>query len=54
MKKENMSYDTVDMPPVIDDMTVDELATLKQLGILDISEISEDLVDAVIDYQFNL
>jgi hypothetical protein len=43
-----------DYPVLVTNDTLSELATMLEAGELDVSDLSNDLVEAVINYQFNL
>lgn len=43
-----------DYPVMIKSETLNELATLLEAGEIEVKDLSTDLVDAVIDYQFSL
>lgn len=43
-----------DYPVMIKSETLNELATLLEAGEIEVKDLSIDLVDAVIDYQFSL
>ena len=55
MLKQKMKNQTGnDYPVMVTNDTLGELATLLEAGDLNVSDLSNDLVDAVINYQFSL